>query len=62
MEILNATFKNIPDETGKATSKFGYRIDEAVEAVKDGLKQGHQGTHINYYDKANSVKGTIVIE
>lgn len=62
LEILNATFKNIPDETGKATSKFGYRIDEAVEALKDGLKQGHQGTHINYYDKANSVKGTIVIE
>ena len=62
LEILNAAFKDIPNETGKKASKYGYRIDEAVEATKDGLLQGHQGLHINYYDKATGVKGTIVID
>jgi RHS repeat-associated protein len=62
LEILNSSFKNIPDETHKKASRFGYRIDKAAETGKDGLKQGHQGTHINYYDKETGIKGTILIE
>jgi hypothetical protein len=62
LDILNSSFKNIPNETGKKASGFGYRIDEAVEEVKEGLKQGHQGTHINFYNKEKGIKGTILIE
>mgnify|MGYP003509053065 CR=1 FL=1 len=62
MEFLNAAFKDnpLPNETGKATSKYGYRVD--IDEVKDGLRQGHQGSHINYYDKEKGIKGSISIE
>jgi len=62
LQFLKEALPGIGDETGKAASKFGYRIDEFVEKGKDGLKQGHQGTHINYYDKENKIRGTILIE
>jgi RHS repeat-associated protein len=61
MEFLNTAFKDIPNETGKNASEFGYRID-VPESAKDGLKQGHQGTHINYYDKKNDIRGSITID
>jgi hypothetical protein len=62
LQFLKEALPGIADETEKTTSKFGYRIDEVVDKGKDGLKQGHQGTHINYYDKVNKIKGTILID
>jgi hypothetical protein len=62
LRFLKEAFPNIADDTGKTASKFGYRIDNVVDEVREGLKQGHQGLHINYYDKENKVKGTILIE
>jgi hypothetical protein len=62
LKFLKEAMPGIADETGKAASKFGYRIDEFVEKAKEGLKQGHQGWHINYYDKENKVKGTILVD
>jgi RHS repeat-associated protein len=62
MKFLKEAMPGIGDETGKQASKFGYRIDNFIDGSKDGLKQGHQGRHVNYYDKENKVKGTILIE
>jgi RHS repeat-associated protein len=62
LKLLKEAMPGIKDETGKQASKFGYRIDSVSEEAKEGLKQGHQGTHINYYNKQNKVWGTIVIE
>lgn len=62
LKFLKEAMPGIGDETGKQASKFGYRIDNFVDEAKDGLKQGHQGRHINYYDKENKVRGTILIE
>jgi hypothetical protein len=63
IELLEKAFIGILDETSKTTSKFGYRIDDFKEiASKSGLKQGHQGLHINFYDKVKGVRGTIIIE
>jgi RHS repeat-associated protein len=64
MTFLNDAFKDIPNETGKAESRFGYRIDKEVakDATEGGVRNGHTGTHINYYDKKNNISGTIQIE
>ena len=59
---MKEAFPDIADETGKAASKYGYRIDNFVEVPKDGLKRGLQGWHINYYEKASGVKGTILVD
>jgi len=62
LKFLKDAFPDMADETGKVASKYGYRIDNFVEVPKDGLKQGHQGWHINYYDKASGIKGTILVD
>jgi len=62
LTFLKEAFPDIVDETGKAASRYGYRVDEFVESSKTGLKQGHQGTHINYYDKDSGIRGAITIE
>lgn len=59
LELLKKAFPNMPlEEVGKQ-SKFGYRIEDVVE---DAATTGHTGWHINYYDKANKVRGTILID
>ncbi|MDP4247802.1 MAG: RHS repeat-associated core domain-containing protein [Bacteroidota bacterium] len=63
LNFLKEALPGIADETGKAgASKFGYRIDSFVDKGNEGLKQGHQGLHINYYDKNDGVYGTILID
>jgi RHS repeat-associated protein len=62
LKFLKEAFPDIADETNKTTSKFGFRVDPFEETEKKGLKQGHQGLHINYYDKENKIKGTILID
>jgi RHS repeat-associated protein len=63
MQLLKEAMPGIADESGKTASKFGYRIDnDLVDKAKDGLVQGHQGWHINYYDKENKIKGTILVD
>ncbi len=61
LELLKNSFQVMPDETGRQASRAGYRIDNFVENAEKGLKQGHQGLHINYYDKGLGVKGTFLI-
>jgi hypothetical protein len=62
IELLKTAFPTIIDETGKKASKYGYRIDNFVGNLENGLKQGHQGLHINYYVKETGVKGTLIID
>jgi hypothetical protein len=62
IELLEYAFKVIPNETGKIAGRVGYRIDNVAETAADGLKQGHQGLHINYYNKDFGIKGTIIIQ
>ncbi len=61
LKLVKAAFPSILDETGKQATKYGYRIDNFVENAEKGLKQGHQGVHINYYDKASNVRGAVLI-
>ena len=60
LKLLDEALPGIPNQTGKGQGRFGYRIDEGMSG--DGLKNGHDGLHINYYNKDNGVKGTILIE
>lgn len=60
LKLLDEALPGIPNQTGKGQGKFGYRIDEGMSG--NGLKNGHDGLHINYYNKDNGVKGTIIIE
>ncbi len=58
--FLKEALPDAVDETGKAASKYGYRIDEAANAATSGsVKNGHQGNHINFYDKENKITGSI---
>jgi len=58
--FLKEAFPDALNETGKAASRYGYRIDEAANAATSGaVKNGHQGNHINYYDKENKITGSI---
>jgi RHS repeat-associated protein len=60
MKFMKEAFPDALDESGKAASKYGYRVDEAAEAATSGtVKNGHQGNHINYYDKENKITGSI---
>ena len=61
IELLNSAFKGIPEEAAHSQSKFGYRIEDVPLLDKAGNNTGHTGKHINYYDKANGVDGTITI-
>jgi len=62
VELLKAAFPDIKQEASGAASRFGYRIDrESEEAAAGSLKQGHTGTHINYYNKDTGVRGSITI-
>jgi hypothetical protein len=62
IDLLKKVFLKISDETGKQASKLGYRIDNVVDTNAKGIKNGHQGLHINYYDKDAGIKGTFIIE
>ena len=60
MNFVKEAFPDALDESGKAASKYGYRVDEAAEAATSGtIKNGHHGNHINYYDKKNNITGSI---
>lgn len=63
IKLLQEAFPAIKQDASGAASAFGYRIDrEAEEATSGAVKQGHTGTHINYYDKKTKVRGSITIE
>ena len=59
LQLLNDAFPNIPNQTGSRQGRFGYRIDQGMTG--EGLKNGHDGLHINYYDKDSDTKGAIFI-
>lgn len=60
LKFMKEAFPDALDESGKAASKYGYRVDEAAEAATSGtVKNGHQGNHINFYDKENKITGSI---
>lgn len=61
-EILGAAFKDLPLEEAHKQSKYGYRVEDVPLTDQSGRASGHTGKHINYYDKANGVEGTITIE
>jgi|GEM_PF-2745152 len=62
LKFLKEAFPDIVDDTNKTTSRYGYRIDDDTLNGGSGLKQGHQGWHINYYDKDSGIKGTILVD
>jgi hypothetical protein len=59
LKLLDDALPGISNQTGKGQGRFGYRIDNGMSG--NGLKNGHDGLHINYYDKDNGIKGTILI-
>ena len=61
LKFLNKAFPGIKQEATGEASKFGYRLD-VEETASGSLKQGHQGTHVNYYDKENKIWGNIEIK
>jgi hypothetical protein len=61
VKLLKEAFPDIKQDASGAASAFGYRIDREGEEVANGkLRQGHTGTHINYY-KGKDLKGSITI-